>query len=356
MKVVIFVTSMLTVSTPFNCLARRLKKTPKKTPRPPPRPPKKEQVCKNGSRLYLSVRCQDSSELLYVVPMEVSQYLRGTINEPDVCAPGGAVAGWAAATTCPVNGGFQEVLPYYTGCYQENTDIWNMLIANKNATGTSILGYPLPSMNLPNLDFEDAAIGLSGWGTVVYGPANSVSQQTDLLSRCSRLNTCLAYNGTGYARISAGDTMDGVTPPNSMNRSDFLIPIIDRNNCKTSVKFCFSFAMRFISKEIFPISETGKNDYFKVEIQVGDNGPMLFEKNVSSASVEGMGNSLGLPDFGHDGGWERIEIELPDVELTKPTFFTFRAMTMNVGDFALDSIGYVDSLNIAPCTDKIVVL
>ena len=101
---------------------------------------------------------------------------------------------------------------------------------------------------------------------------------------------------------------------------------------------------------------SGKNDFFTVEIQVGENGPMLYERNISSLDVEGKGNSLGLPDFGHDGGWEWIEFELPDVELTKPTFFTFRAMTMNVGDFALDSIGYVDSLNIAPCKDKIVVL
>lgn len=356
MKFIPLLIMTLTVSTPYSCLARLLKKTPKKQQRPGA--VKKEKICQKGSSLYLSVRCQDSSEQLYLVPMELSQHIRGALNEPNVCAPGGAVEGWAAATTCLDNGGFQQVLPYYTGCYQENSEIWTILTATKNANSTNTLGYPLPPINVPNLDFEDADMGLTGWDTVVYGPDNAVSQLNDNLRRCTFLNTCLAYEGTGFARLSAGDTMDGVTPPNSMNRSDFLIPIIDRTICKTEVKFCFSFAMRFISKELCPISETGKNDFFKVEIQVEDTGSMLFERTISSIDVEAKGNSLGLSDFGHDGGWEWIEVQLPDVPLTKPTYFSFRAMSMNVGDFALDSIGYLDSLKIAPCTstDKIVVL
>jgi hypothetical protein len=44
-----------------------------------------------------------------------------------------------------------------------------------------------------------------------------------------------------------------------------------------------------------------------------------------------------------------MEVPLPQVPIGQATFFEFRAMTINVEDLALDSVGYIDAMKIAPC-------
>ncbi len=318
---------------------------------------KSKAVCKKGSRLHLSVRCEDASELLYNAPMDLSRYAHDDEKKPDACASDGVIEEWAMKATCLEHGGFQQILPYYTGCYPKDSELLISLIPSVDVDhidSDEVVGYLLPPMNVANSDFEDADLGLEGWDVVVLGPELSVRQKNDNFPQCDARGMCLAYEGTGYALVSAGDAMDGVTPPNSISRNDFRVPLVDRKVCQTDVKFCLSFAMRFMNKETYPVSESGNNDFFTVEVQVGDNGKMLFERTISSADIERVAENTVRGSLGDDGGWEFVQIELPDASFQKPIFFTLRAMTTNVGDFALDSVGYIDAINIAPCMGTVI--
>lgn len=338
------------------------KKAPKKPKKTPKKTPKKasKKMKKVSPEEYNQNSREGQPEVLREGQPEVLRE-----GQPEVfLSPGGATAfdEWAAEATCQENEGFQEILSYSTGCYPEDVSFWNSFapelgIQSANDLDRKVAGYPLPPLNVANSDFEDPDIGITEWSTVVYGCEAAVSQQFDDPRRCTGVNMCLAYNGTGYVTVSAGDSMEGETPPNSISRSDFRIPAVDTKLYQTAEKFCFSFAMRFVSREIdLPPSETGNNDFFTVEIQVGgDQGEMLFERTIRSTDVEGFGDATPFNGLGDDGGWELVEIELPPAPLGEPTFFTFRAMATNVGDYALDSGGYIDSLNIGPCKGSIVV-
>ena len=191
-------------------------------------------------------------------------------------------------------------------------------------------------MNLENLNFEDSDIGIDEWDKTAFGGWYYVRQRCDR-SNCG--NRCKAYEGSCYALISAGDTQLEVTDPQELWRTDFRVPEVDTTGVcpfdKKDNSFCFSFAMRFDAKDFWSL---GKNDFFSIEIEL-DDGSKLFEKTISVSDVGDRG----------DSGWEVVEVALPTVPTGKPTHFGFRASTTNVGDFWLDSIGYIDDLKIKLC-------
>eukprot|EP00934_Nitzschia_sp_Nitz4_P005261 Nitzschia sp. Nitz4//NODE_657_length_7541_cov_75.275047//1809//2934//NITZ4_additional_000095-RA//-1//CDS//3329532019//5251//frame0 len=258
---------------------------------------------------------------------------------------------------CIGHGGLGKVLPQFTGCFPEATNFsfWESYFPDTNFSSVSNVcdaELSIPELNPPNADFEDESLlGLSGWGKVVTGPDSSVGLRTDNFPRCESTGMCLAHQGTGYAKISAGAAVDQVTPPNTLFRSSFRIPEVDQNFCDEPVKFCLSFAMRFVSKEtVWLPSETGRNDYFTVEIQQDDSaGAMLFNKTIHAADIEGVGDNTGWNGLGDDSGWELVQVPLPTIPLGVRSFFTFRAMTINVNDTLLDSTGYIDTINVGMC-------
>jgi hypothetical protein len=291
-------------------------------------------VCDRDSRLMFAVRCQDGTEKLVCAPM-------GNADASDTCsAPN---PHWAEVK-CSGNGGFEQVLPYYTGCYPKSMDFWASYAPDIEFAGdhaVCVADIPVPPLNLANLNFEDLDLGIGEWDQTALGGERYVRQKCDKHPRCEIRGNCKAYEGSCFANISAGDSKHTFTAPNAIQRNDFRIPEVDEAACGSSTpKFCFSFAMRYISNELDNAIENGKDDFFTVEVQVNNDGDMLFERTIRSSDVEAIGK---------DTEWIVVEVELPQVPVGEPTYFTFRAMTTNVGDYALDSVGYVDALNISPC-------
>lgn len=292
-------------------------------------------VCDRGSRLMFAVQCQDGTEKLVCAPRG------GHVGASDMCSASNPKG---AEVKCSGNGGFEQVLPYYTGCYPKSMDFWESYAPDIAFAGHhAVCGadIPVPPLNLANLDFEDSDLGIGEWDQTALGGDRYVRQKCDKHPRCDTRENCKAYEGSCFGYISAGNSKHTATAPNAIQRNDFRIPEVDEAACGSSTpKFCFSFAMRFISNELENASENEKDDFFTVEVQVNDDGEMLFERTIRSSEVEPIGK---------DSGWIVVEVELPQVPLGEPTYFTFRAMTTNVGDYALDSDGYVDALNISPC-------
>jgi hypothetical protein len=246
---------------------------------------------------------------------------------------------WAEAKS-KANGGFDQVLPYYSGCYPTSSDFWEDYAPDVDLRGgedACDADIAVPALNLANLDFEDKGLGIEEWGHTDYGGWWYVRQKCDS-SSCAKYNRCKAYEGNCYALIGAGDTKDGETDPNELWRNDFRVPEVDTTGACGDLKpveFCLSFAMRFEAKDY---CSRGRDDFFTVEVNV-DGGGMLFEKTISVCDVGDRGNSA----------WEVVEVPLPQVPIGEATYLMFRAMTTNVGHYAMDSVGYIDDMKIAAC-------
>jgi hypothetical protein len=274
----------------------------------------------------LAIQCKDGIEKLLCTP-----YATSCINPNDDLAQ----------AKCNGNGGFDQVLPYYSGCYPTSSGFWEdyapatfLKGAGENACDADIA---VPALNLANLDFEDSVLEITEWGHTDYGGSWYVRQKCDR-SDCAEKNRCKAYEGECYALISAGDTKYNETDPNELWRSDFRVPEVDTTGACGDLKpveFCLSFAMRFEAKDY---CTQDKDDLFTVEVKVdGDN--MLFNETIRVCDVGDQGISE----------WEVVKIPLPQVPIGQATYFMFRAMTTNVGDYGLDSIGYIDDMKIAAC-------
>ena len=72
----------------------------------------------------------------------------------------------------------------------------------------------------------------------------------------------------------------------------------------------------------------------------GENGPILMNRTIHISDVG---------DFG-DTGWELVNVTLPPTPIGQATYFGFEATVTNVGDYALDSLAYLDAFQIAPCS------
>ncbi len=101
------------------------------------------------------------------------------------------------------------------------------------------------------------------------------------------------------------------------------------------VGFCLLYAMQFEAKDY---CTQDKGDLFTVEFK-GDGDDMLFNETIWGCDIGDQGISE----------WEVVKIPLPQVPIGQATYVMFRAMTTNVGDYGLDSIGYIDDMKIAAC-------
>jgi hypothetical protein len=262
-----------------------------------------------------------------------------------------------AETKCLANGGFDQVLPMFSGCYSTLLDFWKeyapdaaALLEGQDHTAVDLA---LPELNpfTMNMGFEQEE-GLDGWEvvTTMHSPtAPHVDRKCDT-SSCVIRKRCSAYEGNCYARLSAGDAQLGWTEPNSMKRYDFRVPEINQScanqllkggDASDSSEYCFSFAMRFDAKDNF---SDGKNDYFQVKVVLVDKGGEvvkdLFDRTIRISDVGDKG----------DSGWEVHQVQLPNAKIGKPMYFGMEAMVTNTGDFALDSMGMLDDLKIVPCS------
>jgi hypothetical protein len=306
----------------------------------------------------LALRCQDGTERLLCAP-------------PQQSPPSGSAScrnpnpNWAAAQ-CNENGGFDTVLPYYSGCYPKSVSFWEQYAPDAGITTTTTssssgsssstttttddicdvsnnYNVSVPPLTPANMGFEDIELGIAEWNKIANEGDFVVRQKCDNLARCTQRDSCVAYEGTCYTIITGGGTRYGVTEPNTLSRNDFRIPEVDASGICASdddddeVNFCFSFAMRFNALDY--VSE-GMDDRFQVKIQVNDDGPVLYERLISIADVGDRG----------DSGWFVEQFPLPHADLGDATFFEFQASGTNVGDGGLDSVGFIDDIKIERCT------
>lgn len=301
-------------------------------------------ICDSDSspQLMLAIQCNNGTQVLTCVsPNDYHLHSK-------TCQTGFSKARRMAIQNVCQDGGLGQVLPYYTGCYPhaQNYTFWNSYFPDmdpllvEEESICNVPNLPVPSLNILNSDFENDDIGLSEWSTIIIESGTPIEQKQDNVPRCENFGMCLAYQGTGYAIVSAGDSLYQITEPNTLYRSDFRIPEMDSMFCQPKqqqqqssdpMQFCFSFAMRFISKEVdIPPSISGNNDIMTVQVQRnGDDGEMLFEKTIHSTDVEGLGDNTGWDGLGDDGGWEYVQVPLPSAALGDKAYFTFRVMVSN---------------------------
>jgi hypothetical protein len=288
----------------------------------------------------LAIRCQDGTERLVCAPHPSSG---STCSNPN--------PSWAA-TQCDANGGFDAVLPYYSGCYPESvSSFWENYAPDADiAPDTEDIcdvELSVPPLTPANMDFEDRDLGIDEWNRTAYGGDWLVRQKCDNRRRCAPLDRCIAYEGLCYALVNAGDARHEETEPQSLWRNDFRIPEVDSSGIcgddddesAANVNFCFSFAMRFDAKDY---ASEGKDDRFTVKVQMNNDGPVLYERLFTVAGVGDLG----------DTGWMVVKVPLPHAKLGDATFFEFQATATNVGDRALDSVGYIDDIKIFDCTPR----
>jgi hypothetical protein len=216
---------------------------------------------------------------------------------------------------CYGNGGFDRVLPYYSGCYPTLSNFWKdyapatfLKGAEENACDADIA---VPALNLANLDFEDRILEITEWGHTDYEGSWYIHQKCDG-SNCAKTNPCKAYEGECYALISAGDTKFNKTNPNALWRSNFRVPKVDMTGACGDLKmvgFCLLFAMQFEAKDY---CTQDKDDLFTVKFK-GDGDDMLFNETIWGCDIGDQGISE----------WEVVKIPLPQVPIGQATYFMF---------------------------------
>ena len=302
------------------------------------------QFCSNqGESLRLAIRCNDGTELLVCAGPEAV-----TGNNPNYCS--NPKQSWTK-TQCQNHGGFDTILPYYSGCYKETKDFWesyapgSLVDGNLNRHGngggnTCHYDIPVPPLNsgVKNLNFEDQGMGLSGWDVnEIHTVGRYVRTRCDS-SRCSG-RTCRAFEGSCYAYISAGESELGKTEPNSITRDDFRLPEFDEtclgqlNDIGVSTDYCLIYARRFYGVDL------DYDDFMKIEFAtVNDASTVLYEDTMS--------------EFG-DSGWEVVEVPLPTTtRIGSKTFARLSISVINDFDNGNDSVVLIDDIKIAPCTTK----
>ena len=348
--------------------------------------------CKKDELLRLAVRCNDGTEFLSCSPPTITRpaarrrtkkakkasshtkLLGKKAKKTPTAADSTSTIAIASTTTCSVpddsawaeakclaNGGFDQVLPIFSGCYPTSLDFWKeyapdvaALLEGQDADQQCGTDLALPDViPFANTDFEQEGLG-EGWeivSTKITPTRFHVERRCDDHPVCDNHEDCNAYQGDCFAYLSAGDTNIADTEPNSMKRYDFRVPEIDQtcasqllqnSDVSSSSEYCFSFAMRFNGKDYF---SKGRDDFFQVKVMlILDNGDVqvLFDRRISLADVGDKG----------DSGWEVHQVQLPKAKIGKPMYFGMEAMVANTYHRGLDSLGMLDDLKIGLCSDS----
>lgn len=119
--------------------------------------------CGADSQLMLAIQCKDGTQKL-ACPFDDDAFC----TKPN--------ESWAE-TRCNKHGGYDHVLPYYTGCYPKSTTFWEDHYAPDTVIGEDVCDadIPVPALNLANLDFEDSDLGTSEWEHAVIPIEDLVS-------------------------------------------------------------------------------------------------------------------------------------------------------------------------------------
>ena len=297
--------------------------------------------CSNQQEsLRLAIRCNDETELLVCAGPEAV-----TGNSNKYCS--NPKKAWTDQQ-CQNNGGFDMILPYYSGCYPNTEEFWNSyapgsldetnLSTGKGGGNTCQYDIPVPPLDngIKNLNFEDEAMGLDEWAiTEIDSDGRYV-----LTRKATRFS---AYEGSHYAWISAGHTHADVTDANSIVRDDFRLPEFDETcveqlqDVGVATDYCLVLARRFLGFD-------GRNDdVFTIEFTTLDEaGTVLFEESIGAFDVGGRGG---------DSGWQVLEAPLPtNTPIGSKTFGRLSVSMTNVGNSAFDSVGLIDDIKIAPCS------